>query len=186
MATSATYLYYKYPQYHKVKFNQSQFARQLETNMLVFVKNSKHSKELNEIKKNAIIISSSGMMTGGRILHHMYHRLRNRQDTLLISGYQAAGTRGRRLVDKEPTIRIFGEQVPVHCKVENMTSFSGHADREELFKWMMNFKSKPKVTFTVHGENPNLSVYAQAIRDRLGWNVMLPEYLESIELFSGI
>jgi metallo-beta-lactamase family protein len=186
MATSATYLYYKYPQYHKVKFNQSQFARQLETNMLVFVKNSKHSKALNEIKKNAIIISSSGMMTGGRILHHMYHRLRNKQDTLLISGYQAAGTRGRRLVDKEPTIRIFGEQVPVYCKVENMTSFSGHADREELFKWMMNFKSKPKVTFTVHGENPNLSVYAQAIRDRLGWNVMLPEYLESIELFSGI
>lgn len=186
MATSATYLYYKFPQYHKVKFNQSQFARQLETNMLVFVKNSKHSKELNEIKRNAIIISASGMMTGGRILHHMYHRLRNKQDTLLISGYQAAGTRGRRLVDKEPTIRIFGEEVPVLCSVENMTSFSGHADREELFQWLKNFASPPKITFTVHGENPDLAVYAQAIRDRMKWNVMLPEYLESIELFKGI
>ncbi|WP_276370146.1 MBL fold metallo-hydrolase [Chryseolinea sp. H1M3-3] len=186
MATSATYLYYKFPKYHKVKFNQSQFARQLETNMLVFVKNSKHSKALNEIKSRAIIISSSGMMTGGRILHHMYHRLPNKQDTLLISGYQAAGTRGRRLVDKEPTIRIFGEEVAVNCKVENMSSFSGHADREELFGWLKNFKNPPKVTFTVHGENPGLSIYAQAIRDRMKWNVVVPEYLESMQLFQGI
>ena len=186
MATSATYLYYKFPKYHKVRFNQSEFARQLETNMLVFVKNSKHSKTLNEIKRNAIIISSSGMMTGGRILHHMYHRLRNKQDTLLISGYQAIGTRGRRLVDKEPTIRIFGEEVPVNCRVENMTSFSGHADRDELFAWLTNFKEKPKLTFTVHGEEPTLSRYAEAIRDRMGWNVMVPTYLESVELFNGI
>lgn len=186
MATSATYLYYKFPHYHKVKFNQTEFARQLETNMLVFVKNSKHSKTLNEIKRNAIIISASGMMTGGRILHHMYHRLRNKQDTLLIAGYQPVGTRGRRLVDKEPTIRIFGEEVPVNCRVENMTCFSGHADREELFAWFKNFTDKPKMTFTVHGEDPNLSIYAQAIRKRMNWNVIVPQYFESIELFNGI
>lgn len=186
MATSATYLYYKFPRYHKVKFNQSEFARQLETNMLVFVKNSKHSKTLNEIKRNAIIISSSGMMTGGRILHHMYHRLRNKQDTLLISGYQAEGTRGRRLVDREPIIRIFGEDVPVNCHIENMTGFSAHADRDELFAWLANFSDKPKLTFTVHGEDPTLSRYAQAIRDRMNWNVIVPAYMESVELFSGI
>jgi metallo-beta-lactamase family protein len=186
MATSATYLYYKFPRYHKVKFNQSEFARQLETNMLVFVKNSKHSKTLNEIKRNAIIISSSGMMTGGRILHHMYHRLRNKQDTLLISGYQAEGTRGRRLVDGEATIKLFGEDVPVNCHIENMTGFSAHADRDELFAWLANFSDKPKVTFTVHGENPSLSRYAQAIRDRMNWNVIVPVYMESVELFSGI
>jgi metallo-beta-lactamase family protein len=126
------------------------------------------------------------MMTGGRILHHMHHRLRNKQDTLLISGYQAAGTRGRRLVDKEPTIRIFGEDVPVNCQVENIRSFSGHADREELFAWMGSFKSSPKMTFVVHGENPGLANYAQAIRDRLQWNVVEPQYLESVELFRGI
>jgi metallo-beta-lactamase family protein len=186
MATSATYLYYRYPQYHKVKFNHSEFARQLETNMLVFVKSGKHSKELNEIKKNAIIISSSGMMTGGRILHHMYHRLRNPQDTLLVAGYQAEGTRGRKLVDKSPTIKIFGEEVPVNCRVENMTSLSGHADREELFRWMKNFKDKPKMTFVVHGEKPGTTAYAQAIRDRMGWNVVEPQYLESFSLFKGI
>lgn len=186
MAISATYLYYKYPEYHKVRFNQSEFARQLETNLLVFVKSSVHSKSLNEIKSNAIIISSSGMMTGGRILHHLYHRLRNPQDTVLIAGYQAEGTRGRRLVDKEPTIRIFGEDVPVNCRIENMSALSGHADRQELFTWMKNFKTAPKMVFTVHGEGKNLEAYARSIKEELKWNVQTPEYLESVSLFRGI
>lgn len=186
MAISATYLFYRYPEYHKARFNQSEFARQMETNMLVFVKSSQHSKSLNEIKHNAVIISSSGMMTGGRILHHMYHRLRNPQDTILVAGYQAEGTRGRKLVDQAPTIRIFGEEVPVKCHVENMSSLSGHADREELFTWMKGFKSKPKITFTVHGENPAMHRYAQDIRDTLHWNVVEPKYLETVSLFEGI
>lgn len=164
MATSATYLYYRYPKYHKVKFIIQNLR-----DMLVFVKSAKHSKELNEIKNNAIIISSSGMMTGGRILHHLYHRLRNKQDTILISGFQAEGTRGRKLVDKSSTIKIFGEEVPVNCRIENMTSLSGHADRSELLSWMKNFKEKPKMTFVVHGENPGLKNYAEAIRETLGW-----------------
>ena len=186
MATSATYLYYKHPDYHHVRFNQNEFARKLETNMLVFVKSSKHSKELNNIKSKAIIISSSGMMTGGRILHHMYHRLRNKQDTLVIAGYQAEGTRGRRLVDKEPTIKIFGEPVPVNCRVENVSSVSGHADQTELFLWMRGFAEKPKITFVVHGENPGMANYARRIREDLGWNVIEPHYLESVSLFEGI
>jgi metallo-beta-lactamase family protein len=186
MAISATYLYYRYPEYHKVKFNQSEFARQMETNMLMFVKTSEHSKSLNAIKKNAIIISSSGMMTGGRILHHLYHRLPRAEDTIIVAGYQAEGTRGRKLVDREPTIRIFGEDIPVKCKVENMTSLSGHADREELFQWMRNFKQSPKMVFTVHGEKGNLEAYAKAIKETLNWNVYQPSYLEEVDLFTGI
>jgi len=186
MATSATYLFYNYPAYHKVKFNRREFARKLETNMLVFVKSSRHSKELNAIKSRAIIISSSGMMTGGRILHHMYNRLRNKQDTLLIAGYQAEGTRGRRIVDKEPEIKIFGEMVPISCRVENITSFSGHADREELFAWMKNFSRRPKMTFVVHGENPGIAKYARNIREKLNWNVLEPNYLESVRLFEAL
>jgi metallo-beta-lactamase family protein len=186
MAISATYLYYRYPEYHKVKFNQTEFARKLETNMLLFVKTAKHSKTLNQIKSNAIIISSSGMMTGGRILHHLYHRLPNPQDTVVIAGYQAEGTRGRKLVDKDPTIRIFGEEVPVKCHVENMTSLSGHADSGELFQWMKNFKESPKMVFTVHGEKTNLDAYTREIKETMGWNVIQPVYLESIDLFRGI
>jgi len=186
MAISATYLFYKYPTYHLAQFNRHEFASKLETNMLVFVKSSQHSKLLNEIKSKAIIISSSGMMTGGRILHHLYHRLPREQDTLLIPGYQAEGTRGRKLLDGDQTIRIFGEDVPVKCSVENMSSLSGHADQEELFGWMQQLTDKPKLVFTVHGENPALHTYATAIRERLGWNVVEPEYLESVMLFEAI
>jgi metallo-beta-lactamase family protein len=186
MAISATYLYYRYPEYHKVKFNQSEFAQKLETNMLMFVKTSRHSKSLNNIKNNAIIISSSGMMTGGRILHHLYHRLPNPQDTVVVAGYQAEGTRGRKLVDKEPTIKIFGEEVPVRCHVENMTSLSGHADKVELFQWMSHFKSSPKMVFTVHGETPDLDIYTKGIKEHFGWNAIQPAYLESFDLFRGI
>ncbi len=112
MAISATYLFYKYPSYLKEEVSSGELARELETNMLVFVKSPQHSKTLNALKSNAIIISSSGMMTGGRILHHMVHRLPRHQDTFLVSGYQVEGTRGRRLLDKEPTIRIFGQDIP--------------------------------------------------------------------------
>lgn len=186
MAISATYLFFKHPSYHKAPINQKEFAHEMETNMLVFVRTAEHSKSLNDIKKNAIIISASGMMTGGRIMHHLFHRLKNPNDTLLIAGYQAEGTRGRRIVDGEDSIKIFGERVPVNCKVENITSLSGHADKEELFKWMGNFKEHPKLTFTIHGENEDVALYAQSIRDRLHWNVMTPDYLESVSLFRGI
>jgi metallo-beta-lactamase family protein len=186
MAISATYLYYKYEKYHRVNFSGKDFAQEMETNMLVFVKSVNHSKALNEIKSNAIIIASSGMMTGGRILHHMYHRLGNKHDTLLITGYQAEGTRGRKILEHDATLRMFGHDVAIRCKVENMTSLSGHADREELFAWMANFKKSPEITFTVHGEGADLTSYAQAIRDRLKWNVVQPRYQETITLFKDI
>lgn len=186
MAISTTYLFYRYQQLHKVRFNAEEFEDELDTNMLVLVKTADHSKSLNELKGNAIIISSSGMMTGGRILHHLYHRLRKKQDTLLITGYQAEGTRGRNIIEGRTSIRIFGEEVPVNCTVENMTSLSGHADKEELFSWMKNFTHPPAMTFTVHGEGEHLRSYTQAIRDRLKWNVIQPEYLQSISLFKGV
>ncbi len=186
MAISATYLFYKYPSYHKMEVNSKEFAQEIETNMLVFVKSREHSRSLNDLKSNAIIISASGMMTGGRILHHLYHRIKNANDTFLIAGYQAEGTRGRNLLDGHTTIKVFGEEVPVNATIEFMGAMSGHADREELFRWMAGFKEKPKVTFCVHGEGEKLMSYAQAIRDRLKWNVVVPKYLESVVLFSGI
>jgi metallo-beta-lactamase family protein len=186
MAISTTHLFFVHKEFLKESFNPKEFAQEVETNMLIFVRSSEHSKSLNDVKKRAIIISSSGMMTGGRILHHLYHRLQRKEDTVLIAGYQAEGTRGRRLLDGEKTIRMFGEDVPVQCKVEYISSMSGHADKEELFKWMSGFKNKPKVTFTVHGELPDLDIYAEEIRKRFGWNVTVPQYLESVDLFTGI
>lgn len=186
MAISATYLFYKYPKYHRLESSRKELEQEVETNMLVFVKSGQHSKTLNELKSRAIIISSSGMMTGGRILHHMYNRLPNKQDTFLLAGYQAEGTRGRSLMDKKPTVKIYGEEVPVKCTVEFMSAMSGHADRKELFEWMSRFQKHPKMVFCVHGEGENLRSYAQAIREHFQWNVKVPEYLESVHLFQGI
>jgi metallo-beta-lactamase family protein len=186
MAISSTYLFFKYPGFLKETFNLHEFVKEVETNMLVFVRTNEHSKSLNAIKKNAIIISSSGMMTGGRVLHHLYHRLKRKEDTVLIAGFQAEGTRGRRLLDGEKTIKIFGEQVPVDCNIEYISSLSGHADKPELFRWLSGFKEKPKITFTVHGEGSDLQAYAEHIRKQLGWQVTVPQYLESVHLFEGI
>lgn len=186
MAISSTHLFFVHKDFLMEGFNPKEFAQEVETNMLIFVRSSEHSKSLNDIKKRAIIISSSGMMTGGRILHHLYHRLQRKEDTLLIAGFQAEGTRGRKLLDGEKTIKMFGEEVPVKCTIEYISSMSGHADRGELFQWMSGFKDKPKITFTIHGEGTDLQLYAKAIRERFGWNVMVPQYLESVQLFRGI
>lgn len=186
MAISATYMYAKYQHYQRKNFSDPEEAEELETNMLVFVKTVEHSKSLNKLKGNAIIISASGMMSGGRIVHHMYNRLPHAEDTILIAGYQAEGTRGRKLLEGDKAIRIFGENVPVKCKVESMTSLSGHADKEELFSWMDTFTKAPDMTFAVHGEKKAISEYAQSIRDRKKWNVIEPHYLESVLLFKNM
>jgi metallo-beta-lactamase family protein len=186
MAISSTHLFFAHQDFLKKSFNLKKFVQEVEPNMLVFVRSAEHSKSLNNIRGRAIIISSSGMMTGGRILHHLYHRLRRPEDTVLIAGFQAEGTRGRKLLEGEKTIKMFGEEVPVNCQVEYISSMSGHADRGELFQWMEGFQKKPKITFTIHGEGPDLHAYAQRIRDKMGWNVVVPQYLESVQLFKGI
>jgi len=186
MAINTTHLFFAHSNFLKKTFNIKKYVQEAEPNMVVFVRSAEHSKSLNDIKNRAIIISSSGMMTGGRILHHLYHRLKRKEDTVLIAGFQAEGTRGRRLLNGEKTIKMFGEEVPVKCNVESISSMSGHADRSELFQWMSGFKQKPKITFTIHGEGNDLQLYAQAIRDKFGWNVTVPHYLESVQLFRGI
>jgi metallo-beta-lactamase family protein len=186
MAINTTHLFFVHSNFLKKTFNLKKYIQEAAPNMVVFVRSPEHSKSLNDIKNRAIIISSSGMMTGGRILHHLYHRLKRKEDTVLIAGFQAEGTRGRRLLDGEKTIRMFGEEVPVNCNIEYISSMSGHADRGELFQWMSGFKEKPKITFTIHGEGNDLQLYAQAIREKFGWNVTVPQYLESVQLFRGI
>ncbi|QIL77905.1 MBL fold metallo-hydrolase [Hymenobacter sp. HDW8] len=154
---------------------------------LTFVSEQQQSKALNQLAGPAIIISSSGMLTGGRIIHHLYHRLPRPQDTLLLVGYQAEGTRGRDLQDGAQQIKMFGEVVPVHCHVSELDGFSAHADRSELLRWLSNFKKPPKRTFVVHGEPEAATKLAQTLHHDLGWpSVIVPEYRESAKLFTGI
>jgi metallo-beta-lactamase family protein len=105
---------------------------------------------------------------------------------LLLVGYQAEGTRGRRIQDGETPIKLFGEQVPVLCHVEKLDGLSAHADQTELLRWLANFSKAPKRTFIVHGEKESSQAFARIIEQQLGWQPIVPEYLESVQLFEGI
>ena len=104
----------------------------------------------------------------------------------MIVGFQAAGTRGRKIIDGEKTVKIFGQLVPVNCNVAVLQGLSAHADKVELMDWLTKFDEKPKMTFVIHGEPESANHLKQAIESDLGWNVTVPNYLESFELFSGI
>jgi metallo-beta-lactamase family protein len=188
MAIAATKMYADNDNVHKIKKEELLSPDGFLTlrNQLRFVRSHEESVALNEVKSKAIIISASGMMTGGRILHHLYNRLPNSEDTLLIVGYQAEGTRGRRILEGEEEIRIFGQMVKVRCAVEFVDGLSAHADRAELIDWLSHFKDAPKMTFVVHGEKQASEALRQTIENDFGWNVKCPAYLDSEDLFQGI
>lgn len=183
MGISATGIYKRNKTFHTM---QDEAIAIFDFQNIRYFRSQQESISINNIKKNAIIISSSGMCNGGRILHHLYNRLPRTNDTLLFVGYQSEGTRGRKILDKEPTTRIFGEEIEVKCNVVHLDGLSAHADKKELFKWLKNFKSAPKQTFIVHGEVETMQIFAQNIRNQMGWNVTVPDYMESFELFKGI
>jgi metallo-beta-lactamase family protein len=136
------------------------------------------SRQLTESKTPAIVISSSGMATGGRVLHHLKAALPDSRNTVLLVGFQAEGTRGRRLVDGEREVKIHGRMVPVNAKVEQVESMSAHADSEEILRWLGAFKSAPKTTYIVHGEPVAMAALSDRIKSRLGWSTHMPRHEE--------
>lgn len=133
------------------------------------------SRALNSIESGAIIIAASGMCTAGRIKHHLRHGLPNPRNAVIITGFQAAGTLGRRLVDGATRVRIFGQDVSVRAGVHTLGGFSAHADRRALLDWMGGFTAPPAQTFVMHGEPGASRALADEIANRLGWQVQLPE-----------
>ncbi len=187
MAISATYIHKKHREDHKLSIGKHENESIFDNKHFQYYQSQESSINLNSVTHGAVIISASGMCTGGRIMHHLYNRLTRNNDTLLFVGYQAIGTRGRKLVDGEETSRIFGIDVPVKCAVKQIGGLSAHADQSELMRWAGNFKSAPKMTFIVHGEIESANVLAEKITNELKWsNVTIPEYLESFELFQSI
>ncbi len=142
----------------------------------------RQSAELAGSRIPAIVISSSGMATGGRVLGHMKAALPNPRNTVLFSGFQAEGTRGRRLLDGEREIKIRGEQVQVNAEIAQLHSMSAHADAGELMRWLGGFSKPPRLTCVVHGEPVASDTLAARIRGELGWSVVVPEYLQAVEL----
>ncbi len=145
------------------------------------VRKTEDSKALNKVDGPAIIISSSGMMTGGRIVHHLKQRLPHEKNTIVLGGYMAYGTRGRRIQDGAETIRMHGMEVPVRAAVESVPGLSGHADRSGLLRWSEDLPA-PRKTFLTHGEPDSAEALAAELRKSRGWDVLLPELGESHEL----
>ncbi|HEU4390507.1 MAG TPA: MBL fold metallo-hydrolase, partial [Blastocatellia bacterium] len=184
MSASATRLYLKHKEDHDIDMKRFDEAHKnpLATRNFSLVQGRGGSKALNTLEGPAIIISASGMATGGRVLHHLERCLPDPANTVVFVGFQAAGTRGRLLQEGAPEIRIHGQTVRVNARIESMGSLSAHADSTEILRWLSGFKRPPKTTFVVHGE-PSAS---ESLRDKivsgLGWNVVIPEYLQTFEL----
>ncbi len=146
------------------------------------IASAQESKELTRSKMPAIVISSSGMATGGRVLHHLKAALPDARNTVLFCGYQAAGTRGRALVEKQPAVKIHGQLIPVHARIAHIEQMSAHADAEEILRWLGGFTRPPRTTFLVHGEEPAMEALAQSVQARPGWTCRMPEWKEVVDL----
>ena len=140
------------------------------------------SKQLTASKAPAIVISSSGMAEGGRVLHHLKAALPDARNTVLFAGYQGEGTRGRRLVDGEKRIKIHGEWIQVAATIERIDSMSAHADAGEIMHWLHGFTKPPIQTFIVHGEPTAQDALGARIHEELGWNPVAPEHRQRVEL----
>ena len=136
------------------------------------------SKKINQTNFPSIIVSSSGMATGGRVLHHLMQRLPDPRNTVIFIGFQAPGTRGFIIKSGAPEVRIFGETVPIRAQTATFEQFSDHADTPELLQWLHTFTNQPGVTYLVHGEPAASSQLRDAMRKELGWNVQVAEWME--------
>ncbi len=148
-----------------------------------FTERMEDSMALNNIKQGAIIIAASGMCDAGRIKHHLRHNLSRSECSVIFTGYQAEGSLGRRLVEGAKVVTIFGEEIPVRAKMHTIGGLSAHADQAALISWLSHFKVAPKKTFIVHGESSNREIFADKIREVLGWKeIVLPLKGQAFEI----
>ncbi len=140
------------------------------------------SRKVQEDDRPSIIISSSGMATGGRVLHHLARLLPDERNTVLFAGYQAAGTRGRLLKEGATSTRIHGQEIPVRARIETIDSISAHADRNEILRWLKSFRKAPSLLCLVHGEPDPMDALKATVESELKWTVKTPGHRESIEI----
>jgi metallo-beta-lactamase family protein len=152
------------------------------TDRLQIVASPQQSRELVGSRGPAIVISSSGMATGGRVLNHLAVGLQRPENTVLFVGFQAAGTRGRQLIEGARTVRIHGTDVPVNARVAHLDSMSAHADSAEIMRWLRTFTRPPSQTYIVHGEPTAAAALQQKIAAELRWNASIAQYLQQVQV----
>jgi metallo-beta-lactamase family protein len=184
MAIKAVQIYLKYDQEFTDEARQliSKYGSPLTWPNFFFDTDVEASKKLNDSKLPMIIVSSSGMVTGGRIQHHLVQRLPDPKNLVLFIGFQAPGTPGFIIKSGARTVRLLGQEVPIRAQVAALEQFSDHADTPELLEWLRTFKKAPRVTYLVHGEPAAASQLRLAMTSALGWKVEVAQWMQKVEL----
>jgi metallo-beta-lactamase family protein len=177
MASAATLLYVEHTEDHdkEMKMLLDEHHDPLRPALLQFVRDRNQSQAINSQSGPMVVIAGSGMCNGGRVVHHLLHRLGREDTILLFTGYQAEGTLGRKICDGEPVVEILGQEVQIEARVEKLSSLSAHADQGEIMRWLSHFKSAPRQTFIVHGEPQAQGILSEKIRSELEWDVVIPK-----------
>lgn len=185
MAISVTEFYVRHHEDHDLDFDHQEKDGNhdpLNTHEVHMTRTVEESKAINRIDSPCVIISASGMATGGRILHHLAQRLPDPRNAVILVGYQAEGTRGRSLQEHARTLRMYGEDIPVRAEVTEISQLSAHAGQSELLRWLSGFSTPPRQTFLVHGEPPALQALKGKIISNPAWNVTIPAYGQSFDI----
>ena len=177
MAADATRIYRRYPDEHRLSARQCTEMQ----GQTIIVNTIEESRRLNALDFPSIIVSASGMATGGRVLHHLKAYAPDARNTILFAGFQAAGTRGAAMMAGADAVKIHGAYVPVRAEIANLESLSAHADRDELLAWL-DWQKAPRRVFVTHGEPVAADALRLAIEERHDWPCTVPEYRESREL----
>lgn len=184
MAVDATEIYRKHR--HDFDADAAEILRNgeypLRTERTSLCRSVDESKRLNSLKGPRIIISASGMVTGGRILHHMMHNLPQEETTVLFVGYQAVGSRGRIIQSGSNEIKIFGQRIPIRARVYSISGLSAHGDKSELSRWLKSCQGSPKLTRIVHGEAESAQYFSNLLEYEFDWKSQPAQYLETVEL----
>jgi len=184
MAIKAVEIYLKHEEDYTAEARAliRKYGSPLEWPGFTFASTADESKKINEVHYPTIIISSSGMVTGGRILHHLAQRLPDPKNTVLFIGFQAPGTRGFTIKSGAREVKIFGDFVQIRAQIAVLEQFSDHADPPELLEWLHTFPKKPRITYLVHGEPAASSQLRDAMAKELGWNVKVAEWMQTVDV----
>lgn len=178
MAISATDLLHKYKNEHRLPEKLCDEV----CDVAKYIRTVDESKNLDHLSVPCVIISASGMATGGRVLHHLKYFMGDQKNAIVFAGFQAGGTRGDRMMKGEAEIKIHGEYFPLNALVHNLSNVSAHADYEETLNWLGNFRKAPIKIFVTHGEAEAAESLKIKIEERFGWSAEVPAYMESVVL----
>ena len=186
MAVSATDLYLRHKEDHDLEFAREEGSDgkgdPLNVHEFHLTRSAEESKAINKVKTPCIIISASGMVSGGRVLHHMVQRLPDAKNAVILAGFQAEGTRGRALQEGAKTLNIFGQPVPACAEIVEMGQFSAHAGKSELLRWLAALPAPPKQTYLTHGEPAAAQALQAAIQEKFRWKADVARYLDTVPI----